>query len=132
MCKDSPRKSTQTRTPLKQTCRYCGSSHPPRKCPAYRKMIAVCKKIGHFRVVCRSRRTRAIINVEQETVQDDAGENIKLVSINSIQFNKNHSVTTVSLKMSAGQSNITVPYKIDTGRDGNIMPLHAYKKLFPI
>ena len=24
-----------------------------------------------------------------------------------------------------------VPYKIDTGSDGNIMPLHMYKKLFP-
>ena len=24
-----------------------------------------------------------------------------------------------------------VPYKVDTGSDGNIMPLYIYKKLFP-
>ena len=69
--------------------------------------------------------------VEQEAVQGDAGEDIELVSINSIQFNKNHSVLTGNLKTSAGQSNITVPCKIDTGSNGYIMPLHMHKKLFP-
>ena len=33
--------------------------------------------------------------------------------------------------MSTGQSNIMVPYKIDTGSDGNITSLHVFKKLFP-
>ena len=33
--------------------------------------------------------------------------------------------------MLAGQSNIMATYKIDTGSDGNIMPLHMYKQLFP-
>ena len=53
------------------------------------------------------------------------------VSINSIQFNKTCSVLTAYLKMSAAQSNIMVPYKINTGSDGNIMPLHVHNKLFP-
>ena len=35
------------------------------------------------------------------------------------------------LKTSAGINNLMVPYKVDTGSDGNIMPLHIYKKLFP-
>ena len=26
---------------------------------------------------------------------------------------------------------ITVPYKVDTGSDGNIMPFHIYKMVFP-
>ena len=69
--------------------------------------------------------------VEQEAVQVDAGKDNELVSINSIQFNKNCPVLTTNLKTSAGQSNIMVPYKIDTGSDGNIMPLHVYKKLLP-
>ena len=33
--------------------------------------------------------------------------------------------------MSAGQSNIMVPYKILAGSYGNIMWQHMYKKLFP-
>ena len=59
--------------------------------------------------MCRSRRPRAVTELEQEAVQDSAEENA--VSINSIQFNKNCSVLTVNLKMSAGLNNIMVPYK---------------------
>ena len=53
------------------------------------------------------------------------------MSINSIYFNKNHLVITAKLKMSVGINNVIVPYKVDTGSDGNIMPLHIYKILFP-
>ena len=68
----------------------------------------------------------------RETDQDNARENnIESVSINSIQFNKNCSVLTANLKTSASQSNIMVPYKIDIGSNGNIMPLHVCRKLFP-
>ena len=84
-----------------------------------------------FPIVCRSRRTRAMNKVEQEAVQNDARENIELVNINSIQFNKNQYVLTASSKMSTGQSNIMVLYKIDTGSNGNILSLHVYKQLFP-
>ena len=63
--------------------------------------------------------------VEQETVQDNPRENnIEWVSINSIQFNKNHSVSNANFKMLAGQNNIVVP-----GSDGNIMPLHICKNI---
>ena len=88
-CKDNQRRSIQVGTPTKQMCRYCGSSNPPRQCPAYGNTCTGCSNIGHFQVVCRSRRTRAVNEVEQEAVQDDARENSESVSVNSIQFNKN-------------------------------------------
>ena len=70
--------------------------------------------------------------VEQETAPDSAEESsIDLVNINSIPFNKNCLVITEKLKMSAGINNVIVSYKVDTDRDGNMMPLHIYKKLFP-
>ena len=69
--------------------------------------------------------------VEQEAVQGDASKENELVSIYSIQLNKKHSVLTANLKMSAGQNNLMVPYKIDTGSHGNIMLLHMYNKLLP-
>ena len=70
--------------------------------------------------------------VKQEGAQDSGEENsIDLVNINSIHFNKNHSVLTANLKMSAGPNNVMVPYKVDTGSDVNIMPLHIYNKLVP-
>ena len=38
------------------TCRYCGSSHPPRTCPAYGMMCGECGKVNHFGTVCRALR----------------------------------------------------------------------------
>ena len=35
--KESPRGYTQTKMIAKQICKYCGSSHPTRQCPAYGK-----------------------------------------------------------------------------------------------
>ena len=32
--------------------------------------------------------------------------------------------------MQAGENIIEIPYKIDTGNEGNIMPLYIFKKLF--
>ena len=68
--------------------------------------------------------------VDQETVEDVTDEDIKLVSINSVQFNKNLSILTAKLKTS-GQNSVIVPYKIDTGSDRNIMPEHIFKIVFP-
>ena len=70
--------------------------------------------------------------MEQEAVQDSAEEiNIDAVRINSIHFNKNCSVLTVNLKMSPGSYNIMLQYKLNTGSNGNTMPLHTYKEMFP-
>ena len=38
----------------KNKCRNCGSTHPPKKCPAYGKECFSCKKKGHFKQFCHS------------------------------------------------------------------------------
>ena len=60
--------------------------------------------------------------------KDNTEKDMKLVNINSVQFNKKHSVLTTKSKTSSDQNSIIVPYKIDTGRNGNIMPEHIFKK----
>ena len=35
------------------------------------------------------------------------------------------------IKTSSNKSNRKIPYKIDTGSDGNSMPIHIFKLLFP-
>ena len=39
-------------------------------------------------------------------------------------------MVTAKLEMHAGDNKLTVPYKIDTGSDGNIMHWYIFKKLF--
>ena len=38
------------------TCRHCGSSHPPRRCPVYGMMCGECGQVNHFSAVCRAPR----------------------------------------------------------------------------
>ena len=38
---------------------------------------------------------------------------------------------TTKLETHAGNNKITIPCKIDTGTEGNIMPWYIFKKLFP-
>ena len=49
---------------------------------------------------------------------------------NSINFNSRCLVITENLYTLSNQVRIIVPYKEDTGSNGNIMPLHIYKNYF--
>ena len=52
------------------------------------------------------------------------------MSINSIYLNRYQSLITAHLKTQVGKTVTEIPYKIDTGSEGYIMPLHIFKKLF--
>ena len=114
----------------KHPCKYCGGSHAPKQCPAYGKMHAGCRKIGHFMKVCRSRRDQAVHEVEMEMVPEPQEEEIETVSINSLYLNKNHSLITAHLETQVGKTTIEVSYKIDTGSEVNLMPLYIFKRFF--
>ena len=86
--------------------------------------------MGHFKKVCISKRNHAVHEVEIEVVPQPNEEDIETVSINSIYLNRNQSLITAHLKMQVGETTTGIPYKIDTGSEGNIMSLYIFKKLF--
>ena len=90
-----------------------------------------CNKIGHFCRVCQSRKSRVVNEVGQKDTQEYTEDDLEMVSINSVCFNKCCSVLTAKLKTSVDNNNMIIPYKIDTGSDGNIMLWHIFKKLSP-
>ena len=70
-------------------------------------------------------------NLEQQPDQyQEKEDHNDRVNINSINSNGKHLVITPNLKSSSNQVRIIVPYKVDRGSDGNIIPLQIYKKLF--
>ena len=81
-----------------------------------------CGKVGHFRKVCCSRRSKVLNEMEQEVSQEYSKDEIEMVNINSVYMNKNILMLTAKLDMHAGNNKINIPYKIDTGSDSNIMP----------
>ena len=114
-----------------QPCEYYGGLHQPRQSPVYGKTCAGCGKMGHFKTVCCSKRSRVINEMEQEMSEEYSEGEIETVSIVSIHMNKNQSMLTVELKVCTGDNKLKFPYKIDTGSDGNMMSWHIFKKLFP-
>ena len=48
--------------------------------------------------ICRSKKTTAVNELGQETIQKNTGEDFEMVSINSVYFNKNHPILTANLK----------------------------------
>ena len=69
--------------------------------------------------------------MEQEVSQEYTEDDLEMVSMNSVCFNKNQLMLTTKLEMYVGSNNMIIPYKIDTRSDGNIMPWYIFKKLFP-
>ena len=86
--------------------------------------------MGHFKKVCMSKKSHAVHEVEVEVTPEPQEEETETVSINSIYLNRNRSLITAHLKTQVGKTITEIPYKIDTGSEGNIMPLYIFKKLF--
>ena len=133
--KGTESKSTQGRevqvaTYQRWPCQYCRLSHAPRQCSAYGKMCSACGKTGHFRKVCRSKRNHVVHEVEIDMEPESQEEDTEIVSFNSVYVNKTQSSIMAKLQMQVGKVSLEVPYKIDTGSEGNIMPLYIFQKLF--
>ena len=72
--KQPPKKPDTRQQPQSQgQCKYCGSNHPPRKCPAYGKTCPRCHKKNHFARVCRGERTQVkpVQAIEEEYEESD-------------------------------------------------------------
>ena len=65
--------------------------------------------------------------VEMDVSQKE-GE-IEEVSINLVCLKNKWSIITTQLEMQVSENTIEVPYKIDTGSEGNLMPLYIFKML---
>ena len=65
----------------RKPCRYCSGIHVPLQCPAYGKMCARCRKMGHYKDVYRSRKEHVVHEVEVKVVQESQEEQIEIVSI---------------------------------------------------
>ena len=80
--------------------------------------------------MCRSKRNCAVHEVEIDMEPESQEEDTEIVSINSVYVNRKWSSIMAKLQMQVGKVSLEIPYKIDTGSEGNIMSLYIFQKLF--
>ena len=80
--KQKPQQSHQS------TCKYYRYRHLHQRCPVYGKRCMACNKLNHFRAVCRSRRHKEVLKVQQETDEyTEEDRQIDMVNIDFINSN---------------------------------------------
>ena len=121
---------------ISQPCKYCGTLHRHRKCPAFGKTCLKCNKLNHFVSVCLSSKKR--IDLTQAKLQQESGKEDFFIGVveQSKQSKATPEENTMSLKVDERdwficlQSNGSkIRYKMDTGAQANVLPLSTYNQL---
>ena len=138
-------------------CKNCGSLHAPRKCPAYGTKCRSCGKDNHWAKVCRS--TSSYTNEHREPKSapprfqrghthrkgnskihnieaDDAGLEFDMLTFNhitvsSIESSRDEAFVQINVKLTSRPGVHNLNLKVDTGAQGNTIPLETFRKMFP-
>ena len=106
------------------TCRYCGSSHPPRRCPAYGIMCGEYVQVNHFSAVCTAPRWRISKREKQSSGQTN--------QVESNHFSQNYKSrkTCIEAKVSTitFYNSIDIRFELDTGHSKNYIYHSIYTK----
>ena len=90
-------------------CYNCGYEHPPENCPAKNAECHFCKKIGHFRKVCKKRLRLAQVREihDHHTYEEEEDFLGELHHINAVDDNSWSAEVKVNGKLTSS--------KLDTG-----------------
>ncbi|KAL5488539.1 hypothetical protein EMCRGX_G017493, partial [Ephydatia muelleri] len=102
----------------KHACWRCGNHHDYGKCPAYRATCYSCRKRGHFKSQCSSKR-----GTPDQDADEGEIEQVETAFLGGVGGRKGQWVTKMSL---CGQ---LVQFKIDTGAEVTAISHKQYRKL---
>jgi hypothetical protein len=142
---------------LIKDCKYCGGSHPPRRCPAYGKECKECGRVGHYERVCMSKESRYSDRYESRHSsgkqaakngtkrrqnqkvdaldEDDDDDSVSQYALFADELKvhsmENPTIRKMEWKARARVLNHTVTFKLDTGAQANILSKSLYRQLNP-
>ena len=126
-----------------RACGNCGRPHnASAKCPAHGKTCLYCKKLNHFAEVCHSKARRQRIHAIEDSRDSAAETTFESIIFQSVTIANQTQGTPassrdevfVSLQVNLAQSDTrktTLRAKLDTGAQGNILPMRLYREMFP-
>lgn len=98
-------------------CSNCGTTHPPRRCPAFNQTCRTCQKRGHFTIVCRSSNRRQGIPKRAANINavDDGGNSTEMESWSAEEdiyaINNTHSQSVRQSGNSASTSTFSTTHR---------------------
>jgi hypothetical protein len=139
-------------------CGNCGTSHAPRKCPAYDDICKFCKKKGHWLRVCRQRIKKEENNSPrlQKFSSGKKGYNRKMHEVKPVCDSPidtqteledeacYHTIWVSSMESNQRQEIFAeldvirpekkkvhkIRLKVDTGASGNTLPLRTFRQMY--
>ncbi|KAG1665149.1 hypothetical protein GQR58_019471 [Nymphon striatum] len=105
---------------LRKNCRFCGMTHKVRQCPAYGKKCDKCQKINHFAKVCKSVN---VIDKESDSDSENSSDAFSLIG----EIIKKRNANDWHIKSIIRNKEIN--FKLDTGAQCNVLPLHLIKTM---
>lgn len=121
----------------RRPCKYCSYHHRPRECPAYGKECTQCKKLNHFRSVCKSRSISTIetvnysddeLNFDNEEFYIGLVEKTQRKNLNKHETHNEFVRTWFERVFVDGDS---ISFKIDTGAQMNVLPWSVVRRINP-
>jgi len=116
----SENKSTTPTDQKKIQCKYCGYTHPPRKCPAYGQTRNKCKGKNHFAKVCKKNSVNEVAEKKTENKIDESfdKDNFFISEVANKKSGNNERAWYVDLKINKSY----IKFKLDTGAEVNVIP----------
>ena len=117
-------------------CNNCGNTHSSKRtdCPAYGTKCLKCGKPNHWKRMCRSNNSQRYSKKSVNSLETSPTTvETKNLYFDTVQV---HSSTTdtqalLQIDIESSQRRCELRCKLDTGAEGNIMPLETYKTLVP-
>ena len=153
---ESNKKETTAQSHPRQTAPQCGNCgrwhYRSDKCPAKGQVCHHCKKPNHFAQVCKSKGRRTQIHSIDNRDNDHSMSQFESITFESLVIakinqnkpkpRKDEVFATVGIHLNAkpkSQIKASLKYpantshkaKIDTGAQGNILPITLYRMMFP-
>ena len=136
---------------FRPTCGNCGTVHDLSNktlCPAHGTKCKACGKANHWKQVCRSskanksqhkpkkgpnkgRPRQAVHSIgkqEKPTTPDVSQLYFDTIQVNGMMEKRQ---ATLELQVNIDEQATPIHCKVDTGAEGNVIPVNTYKQLFP-
>ena len=144
--------AVKMKTPEITDCKYCGTNHARGRCPAYHAKCLLCGRTGHFRKKCLKnlagnehpehkfnkqrqppRNGRAIHAMSfREPESDEIEDRFDQLSFDTIRADNNEEIfANVQVQIPGSDAIGSLSCKVDTGAQGNILPLRTLRKMCP-